>query len=195
MTEKQFRACGLILIVIALLFILAGLSVGTAYGQETRRPSGRLKPGPDSTATPTPTATPSPTPAATPTRTPVPTATPVPIAPKCEWVQTPWGGSHCDVREVCTLLLMPMHIGVPRPVYGKIITDETDIPTEKLLATDQWPAKLSVEWESTLKFIEWYVRGSGEEYGEHPIMGCYCDERQNIIVICQSGQVARVVSQ
>ena len=164
--ERMFW--GLILVVAALIYIIMALEV---YGQEVHRPSARIAPGPDSTPTPTPT----------------PTPIPDPVERQCAWIQTPWGGSQCDVREACSLVLMPMHIGAARTVDVRLHTDQTEQEVWKPVS-GQGPIDISIEWEGKLKFAEWYV-----DHRPAPVMGCYCDERRDVVVICTLGKYEREV--
>ena len=184
MDEKGLRSWVVILVLVAFLFILTGLSVRCAYGQEVLRPSGRIAPGPDSTPTWTPTLTPTWTP--TPTRTPTPTPTPYPdpVERACGYVESPWG-IPCDVRSVCSLQIVPMHIGTPQTTMLSLVTDQTKWTIFSVL---RGPGEVSIDWHSPLKWAEWYVQGN-----DTPLQGCYCDERRGMVVICVLGKYEREV--
>jgi len=164
MTQKDFRIYCIILILFALMFIVTAIAVAQ---EPPRHPTGRIAPGPDSTPTPTPT--------------------PDPVVRKCEWVQTPWGGSRCDVRAVCKLNLLPMQIGTPRSTYVLLRTDKTKVDSEKLVPFESGGMQMSITWDGELKWAEWRSRASDEQYAEKPLLGCYCDEQRNKIVICELG--------
>lgn len=179
MTKPDRVLWGVILLVVALMYIIVALEV---YGQEApRQPSGRIAPGPDSTATPTPTNTPVPTPTATPTPIPDPVERP------CQYVPSPWG-SPCDVRDVCTPTLMPMYIGVPQPIRVKLVTEQTKAEVWKTPPFGDGPLELSIDWPSTVRWAEWYIEGR-----DTPVAACYCDERRNMVVICALGKFDKEV--
>lgn len=164
MDDREFRSRGVILVLVAFLFILAGLSVHQAWGQETLRPSGRIAPGPDSTPTPTPTPTPD------------------PVERPCQYVASPWG-VPCDVREVCSMHIVPMHIGTPQTTMLSLVTDQT---IQTVFSILRGPGEVSIEWHSPVRWAEWYVKGN-----EKPLQGCYCDERRGMVVICALGKFER----
>lgn len=164
MDEKEFRSWGVVLVLVAFLFVLAALSAHTAWGQETLRPSGRIAPGPDSTPTPTPT--------------------PDPVERQCAYMPSPWG-VPCDVRNVCTPTFMPMYIGVPNPIRMKLVTDLTRVEVWKIVPFGTGPLELSIDWPTPVRWAEWHMEGH-----EKVLYGCYCDERRNMVVLCAVGQYA-----
>jgi hypothetical protein len=148
------------------VFIGIMLMATVVFAQDTRRASGRSAPGPTYTPTPAPTPTPE-----------------IP-AVSCAYVASPWGVA-CDVRDVCKFAIMPMHIGTPSPLRMLIRTDNT--------VTDVWktvPGKgmIEIDWESPVRWAEFYV-----DVTEPPIFGCYCNERESLIVICAAGKLDRVI--
>jgi hypothetical protein len=85
---------------------------------------------------------------------------------------------------------MRMHIDVDATsgaAYLMLITEDTIRPIEKLIP-DGGPIDAAIEWESELKFIEWWVRVDGEPRPSEPIRACYCDEVRSVIVICFDGR-------
>ena len=180
MTKPDRFLWGVILLVVALMYIIVALEV---YSQEApRRPSGRIAPGPDSTPTSTPTLTPTRTP--TPTNTPTPTPYPDPVERACEYVESPWG-IPCDVSQVCSMHIVPMHIGTPQTTMLSLVTDQTKWTIFSVL---RGPGEVSIDWHSPLKWAEWYVQGN-----DTPLQGCYCDERRGMVVICVLGKYEREV--
>lgn len=159
--------------ILAAILVLAAAIPAT--GQQTRRATDRLAPVAATTPTPTPTPTPP---------------------PKCEAVETPWGGSQCDVTEVCFLNLVPMFvITSQRNVIVGLDTSESTNLTEKTVSYAEGGAKkFEIGWEGRLIWAEWWVRLPGEAQRNHPIQGCYCDERRNVVVICSGGQFNREIA-
>lgn len=117
------------------------------------------------------------------------------VDPKCKWIQTPWGGSRCDVTPECSLTLMPMHIdNSTETLYVSLITDETTVVRESVVPIEEGAGTAEIIFDQPLKWAEWYIRSSNDAVGPTvPQYACYCDEKRDVIVICVQGQVSKEI--
>jgi hypothetical protein len=113
-------------------------------------------------------------------------------APECKYVESPWG-TPC--RVTCEQHYYPMWFGDNRIVEFRLMTNDNDYgPSDSSFDfTDQGGVLLGIDWSHSLKWVEWYDRSPGGEFKAVPFLGCYCNDYEGVVYICQDGVLVEIV--
>jgi hypothetical protein len=111
-------------------------------------------------------------------------------APECKYVESPWG-TPC--RVTCEMHYYPMFFSDSRVVEFKMMTNDNDDPVSSSFDfTDQNGVLVTPNSPDALKWVEWWSRSPGEEYKTVPLRGCYCNDYEGVVYICQDGVLVEI---
>lgn len=113
---------------------------------------------------------------------------------ECVYLESVWG-SVCKVT--CDMTYVPMFFSPNRVIEFRLMTSENVAgPTDSSFDfSDVDSTKVAPEWDTSIKWVEWYTKEPGEEYKVIPLQGCYCDEIHGVIHICRNGQLVETTPQ